>query len=383
MKSFEQLIAPISVAEFSEVYWRKTPLYLVKDTDTSKILSVEEINAYLGRECLTYPFIRMVGNGKELDKKKYFLNYTAEYNLLDKGRVFELFAEGNTIVLQAAHLNFSNLNKFTKSLESELGMQVHANVYITPSNSQGFHPHYDTHEVFVVQIAGAKGWNLYDVPIQAPIKGWQLNDKERKHYLESKPAHEIKLQEGDVLYVPSGAVHDAYTVDEFSIHITFGVHAVTRLDVMNDLVEKLKRVPFFREPLNPFLKDHDQATPSKEEMISKVIKSLNELIERPSELTAHKKLYRDTTDVFKSLMQLDVLRFADELDSIEVVTGSAIPDDLSPNEADIYQRLLPVEFDSQRFNMEGHRLEDLKSALKSLARKGLIRICQKEMQPFK
>ena len=33
--------------------------------------------------------------------------------------------------------------------------------YLTPSNSQGFAPHYDDIEAFVLQLEGKKHWRLY------------------------------------------------------------------------------------------------------------------------------------------------------------------------------------------------------------------------------
>lgn len=38
---------------------------------------------------------------------------------------------------------------------------VGANAYLTPPNSQGFAPHYDDIEAFVLQIEGRKKWKLY------------------------------------------------------------------------------------------------------------------------------------------------------------------------------------------------------------------------------
>jgi ribosomal protein L16 Arg81 hydroxylase len=44
------------------------------------------------------------------------------------------------------------------ALESNLGHAVHANAYVTPGDCPGFAPHNDTHDVFVLQIAGNNRW---------------------------------------------------------------------------------------------------------------------------------------------------------------------------------------------------------------------------------
>ena len=38
---------------------------------------------------------------------------------------------------------------------------VHPSSYLTPAHSQGFAPHYDDIEAFVLQLEGKKHWRLY------------------------------------------------------------------------------------------------------------------------------------------------------------------------------------------------------------------------------
>ena len=35
-------------------------------------------------------------------------------------------------------------------------------MYITPADAQGFAPHYDDVDVFILQVEGRKLWRLYD-----------------------------------------------------------------------------------------------------------------------------------------------------------------------------------------------------------------------------
>jgi len=39
---------------------------------------------------------------------------------------------------------------------------VGANVYLTPAGTQGFAPHFDDVEVFMLQLEGKKRWRLYE-----------------------------------------------------------------------------------------------------------------------------------------------------------------------------------------------------------------------------
>jgi bifunctional lysine-specific demethylase and histidyl-hydroxylase NO66 len=68
--------------------------------------------------------------------------------------------------LPALHRTWAPLGLLCDNLQARLGHVPHANVYITPGNAAGFTPHYDVHEVFVLQVAGKKRWTLYEPPIE-------------------------------------------------------------------------------------------------------------------------------------------------------------------------------------------------------------------------
>lgn len=49
-------------------------------------------------------------------------------------------------------------------LQEYFGSTVGCSSYLTPSGTQGFGPHYDDAEIFVVQLEGRKRWRLYNRP---------------------------------------------------------------------------------------------------------------------------------------------------------------------------------------------------------------------------
>ena len=53
-------------------------------------------------------------------------------------------------------------------LAAELGHPVQINAYITPPQNQGFAPHYDVHDVFVLQVAGRKRWTIHEPVVERP-----------------------------------------------------------------------------------------------------------------------------------------------------------------------------------------------------------------------
>lgn len=149
---------------------------------------------------------------------------------LDLVRIRNDFAEGYTIVLDGVERHVRTVASLARSIEVELNFPTQVNAYITPPASQGLAPHYDDHDVLVLQISGSKIWHVYDGDDVAPH---ELRREEKAVPLDSlgMPV-DFRLQAGDVLYLPRGRVHDAETTSELSVHLTVGIHAPTVLTLV-------------------------------------------------------------------------------------------------------------------------------------------------------
>ena len=135
-------------------------------------------------------------------------------DVADPARVPALMADGATLVLHSLQHTWAPLAGFCRDLQDETGHPVQANAYLTPAGSAGLRRHADTHEVIVVQLEGAKSW---DVDGLGPVD----------------------LEAGDVLYIPAGVRHDASTTDRYSLHLTVGILAVTYRHVVQRMVDAM------------------------------------------------------------------------------------------------------------------------------------------------
>jgi lysine-specific demethylase/histidyl-hydroxylase NO66 len=125
---------------------------------------------------------------------------------------------------------------------------VQANAYATPAASQGFGVHHDTHDVLVLQVAGAKRWRIYAPLLELPLKQqrWSadLGDP-------GEPVEDLTLEAGDTLYLPRGWPHEATAADADSLHVTVGLHPATRLDALRQALEACADDVEFRRALDP------------------------------------------------------------------------------------------------------------------------------------
>jgi hypothetical protein len=157
-------------------------------------------------------------------------------DLADSDAVALAHADGATLVLQSLHRMWPPLVRFCRDLAADLGHNVQCNAYITPGgNAQGFAYHHDTHDVFVLQVAGRKRWQIHQ-PVQPLPTRRQSRSGADLVPDGQEPLLDVELTPGDALYLPRGYVHAAQTTDERSVHLTIGILATTWYDVLRRVV---------------------------------------------------------------------------------------------------------------------------------------------------
>jgi hypothetical protein len=153
----------------------------------------------------------------------------------DVGRVLTEFADGATLVLQGLHHTWPALAAFSRGLEARLGHPVQTNAYYTPRDSQGLPVHHDTHDVFVLQVAGEKRWLVYEPALELPLRNQRYTADLGE---PGETCLELTLRAGDTLYLPRGWLHQALTSDTDSLHLTVGINAYTWLDAVRAALDE-------------------------------------------------------------------------------------------------------------------------------------------------
>ena len=247
MLSFDWLIDPIAPATFFSDYYERKPL-LIPGQDPERfrsLLSVEAIDRYLASTQPAYPDVFLVDAARELKSEEY--SFPESDGRIDLPRAYQLFDSGATISLSRMHERIPELADLCRAVERTFSSHFQTNIYLSPRNAQGFKTHYDSHDVFVLQIAGSKHWTLYDNGVELPLHGQGFNPAT---HIPGPVTSELTLKAGDMLYCPRGVFHAARSTDEVSLHITLGLIGKTWADVIIEAVsEACLASPAFRANL--------------------------------------------------------------------------------------------------------------------------------------
>jgi lysine-specific demethylase/histidyl-hydroxylase NO66 len=227
----------LSIGDFAATYWGACPLVRraasLPGGDFSDLLSLTAVDELLSQRGLRTPFVRMTRDGNVLAPGRFTRGGGAGADIADQvadDKVLAEFSAGATLVLQGLHRTWPPLGEFAVALTSQLGHPVQINAYVTPPQNQGFAPHYDVHDVFVLQFAGRKRWRVHEPVLAAPLREqpWDSRKAAVAARAADPPLMETVLESGDSMYLPRGYIHAATSLGEISGHLTVGVHPVTR-----------------------------------------------------------------------------------------------------------------------------------------------------------
>lgn len=236
------VIDPVTAKVFFREHWEAKPLVVVRRCRDyfQSLLSLEEVECVIATPNLRHPEIRMVNADRTVAPEEY----TARGDVLDVSKLYQLFGDGSSILLSQLDARVPQLAAFCGAMQREFGARFQANVYLTPGNAKAFKPHYDSHDVFVLQVANSKHWKIYRAPVTLPLREQAFDSSVHE---AGATTLEFDLHAGDMVYIPRGFVHDARSHGETSLHITIGVLGYTWTDVLQEaLLGVGLRDPAFR-----------------------------------------------------------------------------------------------------------------------------------------
>ncbi len=217
------------------------------EAGVERLFNLNRLERLLEDECLL-PCVDIYADGH----LKRLADMQHKSGMSGLGVAARSFREGQTVRVRDVDRFDQTLSGFVASVQKRFVAHAQANVYLTPPHAEGFPPHFDITDVFVVQVLGAKDWNVfsdYGNRTELPLRS---TDWDPERFEPGDDYEEMTLRTGDVLYLPRGTMHSAACDERESMHLTISLAPLTYADVLLQAVESAaandvelrRRVPF-------------------------------------------------------------------------------------------------------------------------------------------
>ncbi|MCU0888411.1 MAG: cupin domain-containing protein [Rubritepida sp.] len=202
------------------------------------LLATADLDAFLRTDGARRPRVAMADDSRAGSAAVPEAEYALPDGRVDLPRLLRRFDAGASLVLSQFDETHPPLQRLCRGLERVFLHAVQANIYLTPPAAQGFRPHYDTHDVLVLQLEGRKRWRVWEgeaLPRPTRRTPWAGQAPP-----EAAPAV-LTLAPGDALYLPRGVLHDAAALPgEASLHVTLGFLEPSWAEALRRLLDVLE-----------------------------------------------------------------------------------------------------------------------------------------------
>ncbi len=246
------ILAPTTLESFFENHWDGVPLVIQNRGQGvyKDLLSIQELDQMIHQSGLMAPAFRMVKEGTQAPRRSYTVDGIpwgtgTVSGFIEREQVRKLMNEGGTFVMESCQRIHPSIGQLSRSFEQTFHCPSPVNLYVTPPSAQGFKPHFDVQNVFVMQLHGTKNWQVFEPYIEKPLPSQAVDGAVPPGEL----LYDVTLHPGDFLYIPRGYVHVAHTTDELSAHLSVSLLPTTWTDVFTALIESLPNDARFRNAI--------------------------------------------------------------------------------------------------------------------------------------
>lgn len=259
---FTRLFRDIDRERFLNEYFDRAPYYEQGAvSNVTELFSWSAMNDLLDRPKLwNGESIEMALGGQVLPAAQYCRpghDRTGQPGLRpDRTKVTAMLQKGATFVLDFLEGVDPQIGSVARCIERLTGANTSCNAYCSWQSVPGYASHFDTMDVFAIQIEGEKKWNLYEgrFPQAVFVPGSRPSDftREQHDQMKGKIAQEITTRPGDILYIPRGIYHDALATDTASLHLSFGATHAVGFTIVEMIGREMQGQEYFRRRLPHF-----------------------------------------------------------------------------------------------------------------------------------
>jgi ribosomal protein L16 Arg81 hydroxylase len=192
-----------------------------------------ELDAALQRVEPTAPIVQLF-NGGPLAEERYTdigLELGAPRRRLAKRRFYSELKGGATLVVNGFEHCSPTALRLCADVRRFRNAPTAGNAYLSIGGRGTFGRHWDTHDVFALQLIGRKRWQVFPATFPLPL-GMHRSESAGAD-CPAAPVLDVVLETGDLLYVPRGWWHQVLPTEGPSLHLSIGTYAPTVHDYLS------------------------------------------------------------------------------------------------------------------------------------------------------
>lgn len=227
---------------FLENYYAKKPT-IFKNAITNNKITWSYINEMLQRSDIHQDHFQLSYDGI-VPKPEYIESY---YHLgilkhrFIRPNLYNYLKNGATLTANRI-VNEPIINAYARQIEQFTGFSTICSAYITFGEKSSFRSHWDSRDIFVLQMIGKKRWIIYPPSFENPLYMHKSLNMAEQYPCPTEPIMDIVLEEGDILYLPRGFWHDPLPLGQETVHLTIAIYPPSGLDYTEWLFNKLPNI---------------------------------------------------------------------------------------------------------------------------------------------
>lgn len=236
--------------------------------------SWKDVNELYSRGDISHRDFKLM-NGYEIPKNEYVESYdnlgVTEYRCITSV-LYEYLRNGATLVRNRIK-NEPFVDQISKQIGNFAEARTLTGSYAAFSSKSSYKSHWDTRDVYAVQLLGRKRWILRKPNFEFPLYMQQT-----KSFPDIKEPEEIYmdviLEAGDILYIPRGWWHDPLPLNEETFHLAVATFAPTGFEYMRWLQNIMPSILDCRKNFTNFENDAEMIN-NLSHQVAEIIKDKN------------------------------------------------------------------------------------------------------------
>lgn len=251
--SLSLLLPAEGVAELLADWPAEPRVYERGTTALDSIVTPAYFDDWIDTGCVPAAEVAVMNAGPALNPGAFMSN-----GRTDAGKLRRLHSSGHTLRLGNLQHVIPFFAGVTKAIQQETGYSNYVHAFLTPAGRQGLLLHWDQQMALIVQVSGAKTWELWKPVYDSPMREYQESFRVWSEYFipaweAAGPDESIDLEAGQTLLMPRGWVHNPHALGSTldSVHLTFAIRERTPLWLAEKLLEQAIEEPEFRRIITP------------------------------------------------------------------------------------------------------------------------------------